>query len=161
MKSGITFIINEQIKELSLDFDIFIANTDEEINSCFPVFKELRPHLVYEDLLPQVRRQESQSYKIVALRHQGEIKSLAGFRFCEFLAWGKVIYIDDLATLSTARGSGFANKLLDWVIEQAKAAGCNAVHLDSGHMRHDAHRVYLNKGFNINSHHFALTLEKC
>ena len=139
-----------------MESEIFIASTDEEINSCFPVFQELRPKLDYEALLPQVRRQESQSYKILALCQNGEIKSIAGFRFCEFLAWGKILYIDDLSTLASARGNGFASTLLNWLIEHAKAEGCTSVHLDSGHARHVAHRLYLQKGFRLSSHHFSL-----
>lgn len=141
-----------------MEFEIFLARKDEEINSCFPVFKELRPTLDFEALLPQVRRQESQSYKVLALRQNGKIKSVAGFRFCEFLAWGKILYIDDLSTLASARGNGFAGALLNWTIEHAKTAGCNAVHLDSGYARHAAHRLYLQKGFRLSSHHFALEL---
>ncbi|MFN7808943.1 MAG: GNAT family N-acetyltransferase [Pseudanabaena sp.] len=139
-----------------MKFEIFIASTNEDINSCFPVFKELSPNLDFETLLPQVRRQESQSYKVLALRQNGEIKSVAGFRFCEFLAWGKILYIDDLSTLESARGNGFAGTLLNWLIEHAKSVGCNAVHLDSGYARHTAHRLYLQKGFRLSSHHFAL-----
>lgn len=141
-----------------LEFEIFIADTDEEINSCFSVFKELRPALVYEDFLPQIRRQEEQSYKVLALRQAGEIKSVAGFRYCEFLAWGKIIYIDDLSTLASARGNGWAEALLNWLIDQAKRAGCNGIHLDSGYARHAAHRLYLQKGFRLSSHHFSLEL---
>ena len=35
----------------------------------------------------------------------------------------------------------------------------DAVHLDSGHTRFDAHRVYLSHGFRISSHHFTLKLK--
>lgn len=136
--------------------EIFIASSDQEINSSFPVFKELRPNLARDDFLSQVRRQELQFYKILALRHQGVIKSAAGFRFCEFLAFGKIIYIDDLATLQEARGNGFAGALLDWLIDYAKKSGCRGVHLDTGYMRHAAHRVYLAKGFQLSCHHMAL-----
>lgn len=139
-----------------MGIDIFIANSNEDINASFPAFKELRPKLIFEDFLPQVRRQESQSYKILALRHQGIIKSAAGFRYCEFLAWGKILYIDDLSTLQEARGNGFAGSLLNWLIEYSKKSGCNGVHLDTGYNRHAAHRVYLEKGFQFNCHHMAL-----
>jgi GNAT superfamily N-acetyltransferase len=141
-----------------LEIEIFIASSDEDINSCFPAFKELRPSLTIEEFLPQIRRQENQSYKILALRQNGVLKSAAGFRFCEFLAWGKILYIDDLTTLSHARGNGFASTLLNWLIEHAKSSECNAVHLDTGYARHDAHRVYLKKGFQLNCHHLALVL---
>lgn len=143
-------------KESTLDREIFIASTDEEIAASFPAFKELRPGLVCEDFLAQVRRQELQSYRIVALRQQGIIKSAAGFRLCEFLAWGKILYIDDLVTLPEARGNGYAGRLLDWLIDHAKSSGCQGVHLDTGYMRHAAHRVYLAKGFQMNCHHMAL-----
>lgn len=141
-----------------MEIEIFIASSDEDINSCFPAFKELRPSLTIEEFLPQIRRQENQSYKILALRQNGVLKSAAGFRFCEFLAWGKILYIDDLTTLSHARGNGFASTLLNWLIEHAKSSECNAVHLDTGYARHDAHRVYLKKGFQLNCHHLTLVL---
>ncbi|WP_222612403.1 GNAT family N-acetyltransferase [Undibacterium flavidum] len=139
-----------------MEHEIFIANSDEDINLCFPAFKELRPKLNFEEFLAQIRRQESQSYKILALRENGIVKSAAGFRFCEFLAWGKILYIDDLTTLPNARGNGFADSLLNWLIEYAKSSSCNAVHLDTGYARHAAHRVYLAKGFQLNCHHMAL-----
>ena len=142
-----------------MNTEIFIASSDEEINSSFPAFKELRPSLEFDSFLAQVRRQESQSYKILALRHEGIIKSAAGFRFCEFLAWGKVLYIDDLTSLQNARGKGFAGTLLNWLIEHAKNSGCAGVHLDTGYARHAAHRLYLEKGFQFNCHHLALNVE--
>ncbi len=139
-----------------MDIEIFIVSSDEDINSCFPVFNELRPKLNFQDFLPQVRRQETQAYKILALRHEGIIKSAAGFRLCEFLAWGKVLYIDDLTTLQEARNKGYAKMLLDWLIAHARESGCNGVHLDTGYSRHAAHRVYLQNGFQLNCHHLAL-----
>lgn len=136
--------------------NIFIATTDAEIEACFPAFKELRPHLVKEEFLSQVRRQQLQGYQMLALRHEGIVKSASGFRHAEFLAWGKIIYIDDLTTLSSARGNGFAENLLDWIIDYAKSSGCIGVHLDTGYARHNAHRLYLLKKFQLSSHHMAL-----
>jgi GNAT superfamily N-acetyltransferase len=136
--------------------NIFIATTDAEIEACFPAFKELRPHLVKEEFASQVRRQQLQGYQMLALRHEGIVKSSAGFRHAEFLAWGKIIYIDDLTTLSSACGNGFAEKLLDWIIDYAKSCGCIGVHLDTGYARHNAHRLYLRKKFQLSSHHMAL-----
>ncbi|MGZ8900742.1 MAG: GNAT family N-acetyltransferase [Limisphaerales bacterium] len=142
-----------------MENEIFIANSDAEIESCFPVFSPLRPHLKESDFIPQVRRQQKESYQILALRHEGAVKSVAGFRFAEFLAWGRVLYIDDLGTLPGETSRGFAGALLDWVIDHAKKRGCDAVHLDTGYARHAAHRVYLRKGFQLNCHHMALELK--
>jgi hypothetical protein len=48
---------------------------------------------------------------------------------------------------------------LDYVLEEAKKQELQSIHLDSGHQRHDAHRLYLNFGFSITSHHFAMELK--
>jgi GNAT superfamily N-acetyltransferase len=135
---------------------IFIAQTDEDIQACFPAFNALRPHVQPEQFLPQVRRQQSQGYQILALAQEGVVRSVAGFRLTEFLAWGRVVYIDDLSTLPGERGQGFAGLLLDWLIRHAQENGCRGLHLDSGYARHAAHRLYLNKGLQLNCHHFAL-----
>jgi len=136
--------------------EIFIANTDTEIESCFPVFSVLRPHIVKESSLVQVRRQQAQSYQILALHHEGMVKSAAGFRFAEFLAWGEVLYIDDLTTLPGETSKGFAGSLLDWLINHARSCHCQGVHLDTDYARHAAHRLYLRKGFLFKSHHLSL-----
>ena len=146
-------------KRINNDFEIIIANTDEEIDSCFSVFNILRPHISYDIFLPQVRRQQQQFYQILALRHEGIVKSAAGFRCSEFLAWGKVLYIDDLTTLVEARLNGYAEILLDWLIDYAKSHHCNSVHLDTGYARHSAHRLYLRKGLQLNCHHLTLDLK--
>lgn len=136
--------------------EIFLASTDAEIEACFPAFKALRPHVEKKNFLPQVRRQQTQSYQIIALRHQGAVKSAAGFRFAEFLAWGKVLYIDDLTTLPGETSKGFAGALLDWLINHARASQCQGLHLDTGYARHAAHRLYLHKGLQLTCHHLSL-----
>jgi len=138
--------------------EIFIADSDADIAACFPVFHALRPHLAQPDFLSRVRRQQEQGYRILALRSDGAIRSVAGFRLAEFLAWGKVLYLDDLATLPGDTGQGYAGALLDQLIALARESDCDAVHLDSGYTRHAAHRLYLNKGFRLASHHLSLEL---
>lgn len=137
---------------------IFLAQEDHDIASCFPVFSVLRPHLKQEQFLAQVRRQQAQEYQILALQSEGHIKSAAGFRLAEFLAWGKVLYIDDLTTLPDARGQGYASLLLDWLTEYAREKGCDEMHLDTGYTRHAAHRVYLKHGFELKSHHMSKSI---
>ena len=137
---------------------ILIAESDEQVRACFPVVAELRPHLTQTDFCERVKRQQQQGYCLAFLQVDNEVKSIAGYRIGEFLAWGKILYIDDLATLSNTRGQGYARQLLDWLKEQAKLAQCDQIHLDSGYQRHDAHRLYLNYGFRLSSHHFAFKI---
>jgi GNAT superfamily N-acetyltransferase len=145
---------------ITVDTGIQKALTEEQIRSCHRVMHQLRPHLTDEQaFVEQVQRQLTEGYHLVYCQNSGEVRALAGFRFLEFLAWGKVLYIDDLITDSETRRSGHGGKLLKWVIEQGKKAKCDQVHLDSGPQRHDAHRLYLNHGFKIIGHHFALNFK--
>ena len=54
---------------------------------------QLRPHLMEEvAFVEQVQRQLAEGYYLAYLQEGEEVKALAGFRFLEFLAWGKALY---------------------------------------------------------------------
>ena len=128
------------------------------VGRCFAAFKALRPHLDPAEFLRRVSVQAEEGYRIACIEQDGVVVAAAGYRVANFLAWGRVVYIDDLITLPGRTRAGFGGALLDWLIALARQLDCDAVHLDSGHARHDAHRLYLNKGFRLSSHHFALNL---
>jgi GNAT superfamily N-acetyltransferase len=139
---------------------IKLITTDDELRDCFTVYHELRPHLENsEQFIHQVRHQYAENFLIAALFNQSDIPvACVGFRLMHTLAWGKIIYIDDLVTSSQFRSNGAGNKLLDYVIDYAKEHNCAQVHLDTGYQRNAAHKVYLAKGFQLNCHHLALDL---
>ena len=83
---------------------------------------------------------------------------MAGIRVMENLAWGKFLYVDDLVTASAARSQGYGDKLFDWLLDYARAGGCEQLHLDSGVQRFEAHRFYLRKRMSISSHHFSMLI---
>ena len=139
--------------------NILPAHSDPEIAGCFAVMKVLRPHLDEVTFVATVRRQQAQGYQLVFLRDADVVVTAAGFRILEFLAWGRVLYVDDLITDPARRGRGFAGALMDWLIARAREEHCAALHLDSGYLRHSAHRLYLNKGLELSCHHFALKLD--
>ena len=138
--------------------NILQATTDTEIGALFPVFKTLRPHLIEAEFASRIRRQQSQGYRLSYLRDSETVVAAAGYRVLEFLAWGRVLYVDDLITLPEKRGAGYAGALMDWMIARAREQGCDEIHLDSGYQRHDAHRLYLNKGLQFGCHHFSMKL---
>lgn len=133
--------------------------TADEIRSSFRTFTFLRPHLDEDIFVAQALRQMEKGYMMTVIMEDDRVVSGAGYRFGEALAWGKFIYIDDLVTHPDARGKGYGGQLLEHVKQLALDNGCDAVHLDSGHTRFDAHRVYLNHGFQIRSHHFSMALK--
>jgi GNAT superfamily N-acetyltransferase len=138
---------------------IRLAQTDEQIQRCFPVMAELRPHLVAAEFIARVRQQHARhGYQLAFAEEDGAVKAVAGFRLAEFLAWGKTLYVDDLVTTSDARSRGHGQKLFDWLLAQARAQGCDEFHLDSGVQRFGAHRFYLRNRLEIRSHHFSMPL---
>jgi GNAT superfamily N-acetyltransferase len=127
----------------------------------FGALKELREALADEDSFAhQVDAvQRAEGYRLVGVFHDesSPAVAVAGFRTGHSLAWGHYLYVDDLSTIPAARRQGHAHRLLDWLLEEARRLGCDQMHLDSGvgKGRADAHRLYLNAGLVIASHHFA------
>lgn len=144
--------MNYEIEQLDVD-------NDRALTVCFSVFKFLRPHLDEDGFIERVREQAREGYRVAYIERNGEIIAAAGYRVITFLAWGKVLYIDDLITHPEQKRSGLGSALLDWLLAQGKRLGCNEAHLDTGHQRHDAHRLYLNKGFLLSCHHMSVKLE--
>ena len=138
---------------------IALAETEADIARCQPVMLELRPHLAGQNFVAIVRRQQQTGYLLAYLEDEGEVRSVAGYRFMETLGCGKILYVDDLVTHAANRSAGYGGRLFDWLVEQARAAQCNEFHLDSGVQRFDAHRFYLCHGMNIVWHHFSLKLD--
>jgi len=134
------------------------VETDEEILACYPVMAELRPHILKQEFVNQVRRQQKNGYCLAYLENEEGIQAVVGFRIAESLAWGKYLYVDDLVSRALIRSQGYGQELFKWVVEFAKSEGCKALHLDSGVQNFAAHRFYLRNKMIISSHHFRLSL---
>ncbi|MBA3692172.1 MAG: GNAT family N-acetyltransferase [Acidobacteria bacterium] len=138
---------------------IAVATTDDEIQNCYAVMAELRPHIKPEEFLPQVKRQaENSGYELTYLT-DGEVKAVGGFRISEWLSGGKYLEIEDLVAKSGERSKGYGGELFDWLIEHAKENNCNQVKLVSHVKRFGAHRFYLQKRMDIQAHYFSLNLK--
>ncbi len=139
--------------------NITSLKTHEEIAQSFDAFCELRPHLTDKEVfVAQVMQQQKEGYEIIAAYEQEEVVACIGFRFLTTLAWGKILYIDDLITKEKKRSKGYGKILLDHVIQIARERLCKEVHLYTGYTRHAAHKVYLKQGFEFNCHHLALKI---
>jgi Acetyltransferase (GNAT) family len=138
-----------------LEPKVVVAQSETDFEKCFPVMYQLRPHLTLEKFKAQVKEQIfSAGYNLIFLENENQVVSALGYRVTYFLAWGKVLYIDDLITDSLQINNGYAGKLIDWVFGKAKELECDQIHLASGYQRHAAHKLYLNKGMKIGCHHF-------
>jgi hypothetical protein len=73
--------------------NVFLATTDDEIRSCYPVMSELRPHVQPDEFLSRVKRQrEIAGYELAYFRDKqdGEVKSVAGFSHLRIARLGKI-----------------------------------------------------------------------
>ncbi len=139
--------------------NIQLAETDSEIERCFPVMVQLRPKLAVADFPGRIRRQfQDGGYRLVYLEEENQIKAVGGFRISEMLFSGRFLYVDDLITDTESRSKGYGGALLDWLIDYAKSQGCEQFELDSGVQRAGAHRFYFSKRMEISSYHFSLKL---
>lgn len=139
--------------------EILLASTPKDIAICFPLIQELRPK--YSDktaFVEQILRQNKQGYSLSYIKEGDEAAACVGFRVIETLTWGKILYIDDLVTREKSRKQGYGKILLNYAIEHGRQEKCSEVHLDSGHHRHDAHRLYLKEQFTLACHHFSRLL---
>lgn len=138
---------------------ILDINNDSDIRRCFRVFAHLRPHLNETEFARRVQVQAEEGYSIAYIESGEQVVAAAGYRVSHFLAWGKVLYLDDLITDPEKKKAGYGSALLEWVAQKGKELGCDELHLDTGHQRHDAHRLYLKNGLNITSHHLSKKLK--
>jgi len=138
---------------------IGFARTNSEINNCFEVMRELRPHLSRKDFSLRIKQQQKSGYYLVYLAENQKPIAVAGFRIGRNLAWGRFLYVDDLVTFSSYRSQGYGSKLLSWLLDYAVQQECDQFHLDSGIQRTSAHQFYQREGLKLSSYHFQKVLK--
>lgn len=133
------------------------AETPDDILKCRAAIQALRPALSDDLYEEAVRKTLADNRILIFIEENHEAASIAVFETGYNLFRGKYIYIDDLSTLPDHRRKGHAGILLDWIMAYAEEEGFDEVHLDSGVSvaRTNAHRLYLNKGFQVASLHFS------
>ncbi|HEX8245865.1 MAG TPA: GNAT family N-acetyltransferase [Longimicrobium sp.] len=135
---------------------IRVARDEADVRRCWPAFRELRPHLASEDeFAARWRRQAPEGYTLAFVDAGDGVPAAIGVRLMHTMAWGRILYVDDLVAMETVHGTGMGHALLAWAQDEARRLGCDAVHLDTGYQRHRAHRLYLRSGFRLECHHLA------
>ncbi len=135
--------------------NVFRIESDADIAAASEVMRQLRSHIKADQYLSVVRRMmNSDGYRQVAVREDGVVRAVAGYRFMEMLYCGKILYVDDLVTDERTRSRGHGKLLVEWLENEARANGCDELHLDSGVQREHAHRFYFREGLTINAYHF-------
>lgn len=102
----------------------------EELERCFPVLKELRPHLSEQEYLEIYRHAHAMDgYEILALEYRGQVVALMGYRILYDFVRGRHLYIDDLVSTEKMRSKGFGAELLKHAESIARDLGCKSMRL--------------------------------
>jgi ribosomal protein S18 acetylase RimI-like enzyme len=136
------------------------AETDADLRACFPVMQDLRPHLTSpEEFITRVRRQQQDSYRLLAAWRGEEAIGLAGYRTVENLIRGRYCYVDDLVVRPDERRGGLGRQLLDGVAAEARAAGLNVLALDTAIDNFLGQRFYFRYGMLPAAKRFVIRLD--
>lgn len=102
----------------------------EELERCFPVMKELRPHLNVQEYLEIYRHAHAMDgYEIVAMEQDGQIVAVMGYRILYDFVRGRHLYIDDLVSTEKLRSKGFGAALLKHAEVISKDLNCKSMRL--------------------------------
>ena len=116
-----------------MSLHLFTVKKSEDLERCFPVMKELRPHLSYDEFISIYQDlQKSDGYELVAFEKGEQILALMGYRFLSDFVRGRHLYIDDLVSTESSRSQGLGAKLLIYAEEIAKQNKCKVFRLCTG-----------------------------
>lgn len=138
------------------DMEVKIVENPRELELCYPVVSQLRPHLSLEQYKEAVSRMKREGFILAYISDGGVAVCVAGYRFMELLATGKVLYIDDIVTCEKHRSKRYGAEMLKWLKATAESSGCRYIELDSGANRKEAHRFYEREGFEAVALHLSL-----
>lgn len=123
------------------------AEDEAALRACWPVARQLRPHLAsIDDYLARVQRMRQHSYRVLAAWHGTQVLALAGYRLQENLVYGRFLYVDDLVTGEDARGQGWGARLIAATRALAAQADCAHYVLDTAMANTAAQRFYARQG---------------
>ena len=122
--------------------DIREITTESGRRELFPLVTELRDHLDLETYLDLFEEMREEGYRLFARYDGDEAVAAAGVKIATNFYLGRHVYVYDLVTAEGERSKGHGERLLSFVHDWAAERDCDAVELESGQWREDAHRFY-------------------
>ena len=123
------------------------------------VHRQLRPHLK-ADYVTRMREVFASGADMAVCVRDEKVCGITVFRIIEKTYTGRELYCDDLVTDESLRSSGVGGALIGYMEAVAAERGCDALALDSGTQRHQAHKFYFREGLIVPAFHFSKTLRK-
>jgi GNAT superfamily N-acetyltransferase len=123
------------------------------------VHRQLRPHLPAEYARRMKEVFAGGAEMAVAIEGE-EVSGVTVFRMVDRTVNGREMYCDDLVSDEVKRSTGVGRALVAYMEALARERGCNALTLDSGTQRQQAHKFYFREGFTVTAFHFWKLLKK-
>jgi GNAT superfamily N-acetyltransferase len=145
-------------KKNFIKIDIRECKTNEEIISTSCVMRQLRPHISESEYCHQILSliQKENFRLFAAYDRSNQCIGAVGFQLQNRLSLGKIIYIADLVTDENHRSQGIGSQLINFVKQEADQQQIDAIVLDSGLQRKQAHKFYEQHGYKAVSYSFRL-----
>lgn len=140
---------------------IFTVTSKEDLDRCYEVVKELRPHLSHEEYLTIYKEsQKADAYELIAVEENSQILAVMGYRFLTDFVRGKHVYIDDLVSTESVRSKGLGAELLKYAEQIAAENKCAGLRLCTGIENERAVNFYQREGWTKRAYAFTKKLNK-
>ncbi len=147
---------------IAIDNTQTLRQYEKLMEKAWHIHQQLRPKLdnfqEYFQLLEKIIASSARLILVTDDSHEDEIIGLALFRMHHNTYQYKLFFLEDLVVDEKLRGEGYGGQILDHCENIAKQHGCEYIALDSGTFRTQAHKLYLNKNYIIESFHFTKQL---
>jgi GNAT superfamily N-acetyltransferase len=127
------------------------------LNRAEGVHRQLRTALL-ADYEGKMKRVFAGGARMCVATEGDAVRGVAVYRINENTFEGPHLYVDDLVTDERQRSRGVGRALMEHLQSLARAARCEAVTLDSGTQRAQAHKFYFREGMVVTSFHFRKSL---
>lgn len=105
--------------------NIKTAQDLSDLEKFFPLLKELRPLLSWDEFLNIYEAaHKKDQYELVGFFEGDLLVGLMGHRVLDDFVRGRHLYIDDLVTKESHRSTGLGKTMLEYAIEHAKEINC-------------------------------------
>lgn len=129
-------------------------STVEEMLPHYDLIAQLSPQLSMEQYRELLTIMVGRSYYQVAAYENGRCVGVSGYWLGAKLYSGKYLEIDNFIVEASSRHKGIGKLLVDWMVAEAKAQGCETVMLDAYVENFTAHKFYYRQGFVARGFHY-------
>lgn len=123
-----------------------------------PVHRQLRPHLP-ADYAGRMREVFASGAEMAVALDGERVVGVTVFRVIEKTFTGRELYCDDLVTDEASRSRGAGRAMVAYMERVGRERGCDALALDSGTQRQQAHKFYFREGLVVGAFHFSKKLK--